>query len=114
MDGRNEDAVRLEVCDRINRELNDADWRRVYGRATQKLRHIITHFGDDGGARLTVDYIAQLTVEAIRAEALTQYTMICSRVKNEEPARMPTPQGHTPILLHSSQKCQDQIRRAHT
>ena len=66
MDGRNEDAARLEVCDRINRELSDADWRRVYGRATQKLRHIITRFGDDGGARLTVDYIAQLAVEARR------------------------------------------------
>lgn len=87
----NENAIREEVSDRLGRELPDAFWRDMYGRAKRKLRHIITHFGDADGARSMVDYIAQLTIEAIQAEALTQYTLALYDKKEREPTRTPTP-----------------------
>lgn len=69
-----EEAVREEVSDRLGKELGDVTWRDMYGRAKEKLRHIVTHFGDAGGARDTVEYIAQLTIEAMQAEALRLWT----------------------------------------
>ena len=46
----------------------------MYDRAKQKLRHIVTLYGDADGARNTVGYIAQLTIEAMQAEALRLWT----------------------------------------
>ena len=53
-----EEQVREETAAILGRELTDATWAEMYGRAKRKLQHIVTHFGDDGGARNTVDYIA--------------------------------------------------------
>ncbi len=69
-----EEAVREEVSDRLGREMPDATFRDMYDRAKQKLRHIVTHFGDADGARNTVEYIAQLTVEAVQADAMRLWT----------------------------------------
>lgn len=103
----NEEAVREEVSSRLGRELTDRFWREMYGRAKRKLQHIVTHFGDDGGARNTVDYIAQLTIEAIRAEALTQYTCaLYERGKNEGAGAKADPQGHTNIIPQTAQESQ--------
>ena len=71
---RFEEAVREEVSYRIGKELRDATWRDMYGRAKEKLRHIVNHFGDAGGAHNTVEYIAQLTIEAMQAETLRLWT----------------------------------------
>lgn len=71
---RIEEAVREEVSDRLGRELPDVTFRDMYGRAKEKLRHIVTLFGDADGARNTVEYIAQLTIEAMQAEALRLLT----------------------------------------
>lgn len=71
---RIEEAVREEVSDRLGRELPDATFRDMYDRAKEKLRHIVAHFGDADGERNTVTYIAQLTIEAMQAEALRLWT----------------------------------------
>ncbi len=93
---RREEAVREEVSDRIGRELNDTTWRDMYGRAKEKLRHIVTHFGDADGARDTVEYTAQLVIEAMQAETLRLWTATTYQPeKNERPTQRPTPQGHT-------------------
>lgn len=103
----NEEAVREEVSSRLGRELPDRVWREMYGRAKRKLRYIITNFGDDDGARNTVDYIAQLTIEAIRAEALTQYTRAAYELgKNEGADTKADPQGHTNIITQTAQESQ--------
>ena len=104
---RNEEAVREEVCDRIGVELPDVIWRTMYDRATNKLRHIIARYGDEGGARNDVDYIAQLTVEAVQAEALTQKTRAqYDRQKIKEAGAKADPQGHTAIILRNIQQSQ--------
>lgn len=102
----NEEAVREEVSDRLGRELPDSVWADMYGRAERKLRHIITHFGDADGARNTVDYIAQLTIEAIQAEALTQYTLVMYGQKREGADANADPQGHTSILPRTTLESQ--------
>lgn len=101
-----EEAVREEVSFRLGRELPDAFWRDMYGRAKNKLRHIITLFGDADGARNTVDYIAQLTIEAIRAECMTQYTRAMYEQKKEGADTNAGPQGHTNIIPQKAQRSQ--------
>lgn len=106
MDSR-EEAVRQEASDRLGQELSDAVWRDMYDRAQKKLRHIVTLFGDADGARNTVDYIAQLTIEAIREDALQQWTAAMYEAKrNGEPTQRPTPRGHTNIIPQDGQKSQ--------
>lgn len=69
-----EEAVREEVSDRLGREMPDATFRDMYDRAKEKLRHIVTRYGDADGVRNTVGYIARLTIEAMQAEALRLWT----------------------------------------
>lgn len=104
---KHEEAVREEVSDRLGRELTDAVWRDMYGQAQEKLRRIVTLFGDADGARNTVDYIAQLTIEAIQADALRRWTAAMYDAKNDEgPAQRPTPRGHTNIIPQDGQESQ--------
>ena len=106
MDSR-EETVRQEVSDRLGRELPDAVWRNMYGQAQEKLRRIVTLFGDADGARNTVDYIAQLTIEAIREDALRRWTAAMYDAKNDEgPAQRPTPRGHRTIIPQDGQESQ--------
>lgn len=114
---KHEEAVREEVSDRLGRELTDAVWRDMYDRAQKKLRHIVALFGDADGARNTVDYAAQLTIEAIREDALRRWTAEMYEAKrNGEPTQRPTPprthEHHTAgRSKKSSGFC---MRRAHT
>lgn len=101
-----EEAIREEVSFRLGRELPDAFWRDMYGRAKRKLQHIISLYGDEGGARNTVNYIAQLTVEAIRAQALTDYTMALFEAKRKGADTNADPQGHTHIIPQKGPKSQ--------
>lgn len=101
-------TVSEETADILGRELSDATGAEMYGRAQRKLRHIISNFGDADGARNTVDYIAQLTIEAIRAEYMTQYTRaMYEQRKKEEAGTKAGPQGHTNIILQKPQKIQE-------
>ena len=103
----NEEAVREEVSDRIGTELPDVIWQTMYGRATNKLRHIIARYGDADGARTDVDYIAQIVVETIQAEALARETRAqFDRQKIMEAGAKADPQGHTAIILRNIQQSQ--------
>lgn len=66
--------IREEVSSRLGREISDATWAEYYGRAKRKLRDLITRFGDEGGARRTIGYIADLVIEAIQAQAFSDWT----------------------------------------
>ena len=106
MTGAFEEAVREEAAYIMGREVSDATWSEMYGRAQQKLRHIVTRYGDADGARNTVNYIAQLTVEAIRAQALADYTAAMYEAKSKGAGTTADPQGHTNIILHGGPKSQ--------
>lgn len=94
MSAATEETIREDVCDIIGRELSDASWAEAYATAKQKLRHIVDRYGDAHGARNTPEYMAELVIEAIRAEAMRQ----TYRGKFEGPAQRPAPQGHTNII----------------
>lgn len=43
--------------------------------ANRKLQSIIQRFGDCNGVRRTPNYLAELVIEAIKSELLTEYTL---------------------------------------
>ena len=43
--------------------------------ANRKLQSIIQRFGDCNGVRRTPGYLAELVIEAIKSELLTEYTL---------------------------------------
>ena len=102
----NEESIREEAAFIMGQELSDKTWAAAYEQAKQKLRHIITHFGDADGARNTVNYIAQLVVEAVRAKALAQYCRAMYEAKSKGADTNADPQGHTHIILQPGQKSQ--------
>lgn len=106
MDSR-EEAVRQEASDRLGQELSDAAWRDAYDRAQKKLRHIVALYGDADGARNTVEYIAQLAIEAIQADIPARWTAAMYDAKNDGgPAQRPTPRGHNDIIPQDDPKSQ--------
>ena len=101
-----EEAIREEAADIIGREMSDDTWAEMYGRAKRKLQHIISLYGDDGGARNTVNYIAQLVAEAVRAQAFTDYTTALWETKRMGADTNADPQGHTNIIPQNDPKSQ--------
>lgn len=51
--------------------------------AKRKLQLLIQRFGDNDGVRRTPEYLAELVIEAIKSELLTEYTMSASRAMQE-------------------------------
>lgn len=51
--------------------------------ANRKLQSIIQRFGDCNGVRQTPGYLAELVIEAIKSELLTEYTLSLA-VANQE------------------------------
>ena len=43
--------------------------------ANRKLQSIIQRFGDCNGVRRTPGYLAELVIEAVKSELLTEYTL---------------------------------------
>lgn len=43
--------------------------------ANKKLQSIIQRFGDNNGVRRTPGYLAELVIEAVKSELLTEYTL---------------------------------------
>lgn len=43
--------------------------------AKQKLQSIIQRFGDHNGLRRKPEYLAELVIEAVKSELLTEYTL---------------------------------------
>ena len=101
-----EEQVREETAAILGRELADKTWAEMYDRAKRKLRHIITLYGDADGARNTVNYIAQLTAEAVREQALSDYTIAMYELKRMGAGANTDPQGHTNIIPQNNPKSQ--------
>ena len=106
MDAVNEESIREEAAFVMGRELSDKTWATAYKRAKQKLRHIVTRFGDADGARNTVEYIARLVVEAVQEETLTQYYRAMYETKSKGADTNADPQGHTHIIPQAGAKSQ--------
>ena len=105
--GSFEDAVRDEACDIIGTELPDEVWDKIFEAAKGKLRHIVELYGDAGGARNAVEYMAQIAVECARAMAWQFETAM--RYKKMETGTKAGPQGHTTILPQKAPFRQVQI-----
>lgn len=67
----------------IGREINEEDYQLAVSTATKKLQSIIQRYGDADGVRRTPEYLAELVIEAIKSELLTEYTMSVSRAMHE-------------------------------
>lgn len=102
----NEESIREEAAFIMGRELSDKTWAAAYEQAKRKLRHIVAHFGDADGARNTVEYIAQLVVEAVQAEAMAQYCRVMYDAKSKGAGTNADPQGHTHIIPQAGAKSQ--------
>ena len=61
-------------------KINLDGFRLFNGHDTQVL---IQRFGDNDGVRRTPEYLAELVIEAIKSELLTEYTMSASRAMQE-------------------------------
>jgi hypothetical protein len=101
-----EEVVREATCDIIGRELTDKVWHEAYDRAQKKHRHIVTMFGDAGGARNETDYLAQLVVEAVREKAIAEYTAALMSIAEASENANPREQGHMNILTHEFARSQ--------
>lgn len=106
--GPSEQETRQEAEALAGRHIPDGLWSVMYARAKKKLRYIIDMFGDEGGARNEAGYLAQLVIEAIKAEGLRQYTMArYEQIKGMEAGTKTNPHGHTDIILPSARQSQD-------
>lgn len=76
MDKRNvEEVIGLEIpLDIYERSVEDAN---------RKLQSIIQRFGDCNGVRRTPSYLAELVIEAIKSELLTEYTLTLAFANQE-------------------------------
>lgn len=108
MNGERDDIIREEVSGRLGREISDAAWGKYYGQAKRKLQDLIARFGDEGGARRTIGYITDLVIEAIQAEAFSDWThAMYEQRKNKGAGANADPQGHTNILPQQVQISQE-------
>lgn len=60
----------------IGQEISQDLYDRSVKMANKKLQSIIQRFGDNNGVRRTPGYLAELVIEAVKSELLTEYTLI--------------------------------------
>lgn len=59
----------------IGQEISQDLYDRSVKMANKKLQSIIQRFGDNDGVRRTPGYLAELVIEAVKSELLTEYTL---------------------------------------
>lgn len=59
----------------IGQEISQDLYDRSVKMANKKLQSIIQRFGDNNGVRQTPGYLAELVIEAVKSELLTEYTL---------------------------------------
>ena len=67
----------------IGQEIPEELYEHAVTEARKKLQSIIQRFGDCDGVRRTPGYLAELVIEAIKSELLTEYTLSLA-VANQE------------------------------
>lgn len=59
----------------IGQEISQDLYDRSVKMVNKKLQSIIQRFGDNDGVRRTPGYLAELVIEAVKSELLTEYTL---------------------------------------
>lgn len=72
-----------EVESRLGISISDEAFERAYEHAKRKLARIIEREGDLDGARLQPFYITQLTVEAVREQGFSEFTILLCNAHRE-------------------------------
>lgn len=72
------------VEERLGFEISDDLFRICVKLAKRKLQSLIQRFGDSNGVRRTPEYLAELVIEAIKSELLTEYTLSLAHMENNE------------------------------
>lgn len=70
-----EEVMKLEIPTELYEKALDV--------ANRKLQSIIQRFGDCDGVRRTPGYLAELVIEAIKSELLTEYTLMLAFANQE-------------------------------
>lgn len=67
----------------IGREIPEELYEHAVTEARKKLQSIIQRFGDCDGVRRTPGYLAELVIEAVKSELLTEYTLTLALADRE-------------------------------
>lgn len=67
----------------IGREIPEELYEHAVTEARKKLQSIIQRFGDCDGVRRTPGYLAELVIEAVKSELLTEYTLTLAPADRE-------------------------------
>ena len=67
----------------IGQEIPEELYEHAVTEARKKLQSIIQRFGDCDGVRRTPGYLAELVIEAIKSELLTEYTLTLTFANQE-------------------------------
>lgn len=67
----------------IGQEIPEELYEHAVTEARKKLQSIIQRFGDCDGVRRTPGYLAELVIEAIKSELLTEYTLTLAFANQE-------------------------------
>lgn len=79
------EVSREEVESRLGVSITEEMFARAYEHAKRKLARIIEREGDADGARLQPYYITQLTVEAVREQSFSEFTiLLCNAYREAE------------------------------
>ena len=63
----------------IGQEISEDLYNKAVVNARKKLQSIIQRFGDGSGVRRTPGYLAELVIEAVKSELLTEFTFALAR-----------------------------------
>lgn len=63
----------------IGQEISEDLYNKAVVNARKKLQSIIQRFGDGAGVRRTPGYLAELVIEAVKSELLTEFTFALAR-----------------------------------
>ena len=71
------------IDDAIGFEIPEELYENAVISARKKLQSLIQRFGDCNGVRRTPGYLAELVIEAVKSELLTEYTLTLALADRE-------------------------------
>lgn len=82
-----EEELRQEAEHRLGTSIENCEWADAKDYAERKLKNIIQRFGDEGGARRELWYLAQLIAETVQQQRF-QWLTIGMMMEYQELANM--------------------------